>query len=340
MVHSSDAKSLHRVRSRDPEPGSAWADLADAAPDVTNADASHPCFSRSTDNSKHHQPGAIPMWVCAALFFLGCSSDPGPAGSIDNSPDSGTPSDFGPIGLGCSDATPCAAGLTCLGATGNTLSNSVPAGGYCTRTCARDSDCQGQGVCSALDPSDLTKTYCTATCELGNDAACGNRADLACWPRQLIDAADGRVCVPTCNDDDQCPTGTVCDGATNLCSPLARGGGDPLGSPCDPSADNTCASGTCFDLGGSSGGVCSAYCRRGTFPQCSNDDVQGVCGWVTEGDQAAGAADVGFCALRCRCDADCKSTSLRCGPHADLAGTAYPGICTNTPGASDSDCSE
>lgn len=62
--------------------------------------------------------------------------------------------------------------------------------------------------------------------------------------------------------------------------------------------------------------------------------------WVTEGDQAAGAADVGLCALRCRCDAECKSASLRCEPHPDLVGTAYPGICTTTTGAADSGCSQ
>jgi len=333
----------HQTENRSSESASAdLAYFADSAPRVTNAHASHLCFSRSTDNKKHHQTGGILLWACSALFFLGCSSDPGPAGSFNNSPDSGTPIEFGPVGLGCSDTAPCATGLTCLGATGYTLSNSVPAGGYCTRACSQDSDCEGQSVCSALDPNDLTKTYCAATCELGNDTACGNRGDVACWPRQLIDLnVEGRVCIPTCNNDDQCPNGTVCDGVTSLCSPLAQGGGEPLGSPCDPSADNICANGTCFDLGGTSGGVCSAYCRRGTFPQCSSDEVQGVCGWVTdEADQAAGAADVGLCALRCRCDTDCKLASLRCEPHPDLVGTAYPGICTTTTGATDSDCSQ
>ena len=129
---------------------------------------------------------------------------------------------------------------------------------------------------------------------------------------------------------------------TNLCSSMAQGGGDSLGSSCDPSptAANTCADGMCLDLGQSMGGVCSAYCRRGTFPQCGSDSTHGICGWVTEGDEAAGAADVGLCSLRCRCDADCKVAALRCAPHADIAGTAFPGLCTTASGPADSDCSQ
>jgi len=218
MVHPIDTNGLHLVRRCPAEPG--FTHFADSAPRVTNVHASHVCFSRSTDNKKRHQTGVIPWWVCSALFFLGCGSDPGPAGSLNNSPDSGTPIEFGPIGLGCSDTAPCATSLTCLGATGYTLSNSVPAGGYCTHACSQDSDCEGQSVCSALDPNDLTKTYCAATCELGNDTACGNRSDVACWPRQLIDRiAEGRVCIPTATTTTNAPM-VPCATAQRICARL------------------------------------------------------------------------------------------------------------------------
>lgn len=183
--------------------------------------------------------------------------------------------------------------------------------------------------------------WTTPPCTLGDDYACGSRADVACWPlSQFTDpAVAGRVCIPTCNSTDQCPNGTTCDGQINLCLNQAQGGGQALGTSCDPShMTDLCASGFCWDLGNGTG-VCTAFCRRGTFPQCTGDEQKSVCGWVLPGDEAAGAADVGMCALRCRCDTDCNDSALRCEARSDLTG-AYPGICSATSGPADTDCSK
>jgi hypothetical protein len=292
----------------------------------------------------------VPCRVDAAARFgmVGSSSfacsDPGPAGSGEttppdaSSPDGGTP--VQPIGLACTSDSPCLDTLVCLGSAGHTLSEPVPPGGYCTKACTADTDCGADTACVPFDPTNADSLFCAPTCTLGDSAACGNRADVACWSRDVIDGQSGRVCLPTCNNSDQCPSGTVCDGVTNLCSKTAQGGGTNLGTPCDPAAANTCADGMCMDLGAPYGGVCTAYCRRGTFPQCNSTIDTGVCGWVATDSEAAGPADIGLCAQKCRCDADCSLSTLHCVAHPDLAGTAYPGLCSAVTDSSDTDCSQ
>lgn len=239
---------------------------------------------------------------------------------------------FGPFGAACGDAQACSNDLHCFKAGGDDFGAFSPAGGYCSKRCAADSDC------TALDPTarcvalfvgdDATQPQiCAPSCALGVDGACGNRPDLACWP---IEQASGptarRACLPTCNHDELCPAGTVCDGYVNLCSNTAPAGGQPLGSACNPAASNVCAEGLCIELDG--GGVCSAYCRRGTFPQCGDPSGEdSICGWVFPGDEEAGQADIGMCASTCACDSDCV-VGTRCVLHADRAGMPLPGLCT------------
>lgn len=241
---------------------------------------------------------------------------------------------FGPLGVSCNAGSPCAGELHCFAAGGTDFPVFSPAGGYCSKLCANDSDC------APLDPTarcvDLflgdseapAPKICAPACVLGDAAACGGRPDLACWP---IDNNAGptsaRACLPTCNHDDLCPAGTVCDGYVNLCADTAPAGGQPLGSVCNPAAAvNVCAEGLCVEL--ESGGVCSAFCRRGTFPQCGSvAGENAVCGWVFPGDEDAGIADVGMCASTCACDADCVP-GTRCVLHPDRVGMVDPGICT------------
>ena len=260
-------------------------------------------------------------------------------GGSSSTSDSGIP-DFGPLGAACSSDNDCTEGLICLGASGHTLGDYGPPSGFCTEGCHKDADCASfdGASCVQLLPDDASTSYCAPPCTLGDDVACGNRADVACWPLSLFGGATGRACVPTCNSDEQCPSGTTCDAAFSLCSKTAQGGGQALGTSCDPQQSlDTCNSGFCLELDDGSG-VCSAYCRRGTFPQCGGDEQTSLCAWVPDGDQAAGAADIGFCALRCRCDADCNDPGLRCEARSDLTG-AYPGICSASAGPADTDCS-
>jgi hypothetical protein len=248
---------------------------------------------------------------------------------------------FGPLGLGCDAAAPCTGGLKCFAAGAKDFGVYSPPGGFCSTTCASD------GECTLVDPTARCATLlaadsgsvkiCAPHCTLGDNQACGGRQDLACW---YVDNGAGtsgaRVCMPTCNNDDQCPDGTVCDGALNLCSNLAPAGGLALGTECDPaSTTNLCAEGFCIELDG--GGACTATCRRGTFPQCGGYGEDSICGWVYPGDEAAGLADVGMCANTCSCDAQCAAGS-HCVLHPDRVGMKKPGICTSGAGAGIATC--
>lgn len=240
---------------------------------------------------------------------------------------------FGPFGATCSDAQACSNDLRCFKAGGEDFGTFSPAGGYCTKLCSADSDCttlDPTARCVSLFVGDgaTQPQICAPVCTLGSASACGNRPDLACWPiEEAFGPTAKRACLPTCNHDDLCPAGTVCDGYVNLCSKTAPSGGQPLGSACNPAAlNNLCAEGMCIELDG--GGVCSGYCRRGTFPQCG--DLSGedsICGWVFPGDEDAGQADIGMCASTCACDSDCVP-GTHCVLHADRAGMALPGLCT------------
>jgi hypothetical protein len=130
--------------------------------------------------------------------------------------------------------------------------------------------------------------------------------------------------MPLCNHDGQCPAGTVCDGSVNLCAAWASSGGLALGDECDATVANPCDNGICLDFG--SGGVCTSYCRRGTFPQCGGDGEDALCGWVFEGDEQVGVADAGMCAEACRCNSDCASGSY-CLAIASRKDMDKPGIC-------------
>ncbi|HEY5960131.1 MAG TPA: hypothetical protein VIV60_26440 [Polyangiaceae bacterium] len=262
--------------------------------------------------------------VAGAAGFLGSAGAGGVAGQA---------AAMGPIGPACDGAHACAKGLSCFDAQGVMLEGFGPAGGLCSMRCGTDVEC------TAIDPASRcvelflgdapSPKLCVPTCQLGDNHACGERDALACWPLQDANALAGilpRVCLPTCNYDDQCPDGTVCDLYYGLCSTWAPGGGLALGSPCDPAAtSNACAEGFCIDLG--AGGACTSYCRRGTFPQCGGMGESSICGWVFPGDEAAGAADIGMCANTCSVDANCALGS-HCVLHADRTGMNKPGICT------------
>jgi len=259
----------------------------------------------------------------------GSTSHKGGAGGVGGT---SSATDFaGPLGQRCDANTICGTGLQCFEAAGTEFGDYGPAGGVCSTKCVADADCAGFADstvmepprCVALVPYLRSSTICMPGCSLGDVAACGGREDVACW---FLSTARGRVCVPLCNDDSQCPKGMFCDGQVNLCTPSPTIGTVALGDNCDPSGSDACENGICKDFG--TGGVCTAYCRRGTFPQCGSvDGGDATCSWVEAGDELANVADTGMCARTCACDTDCASGTY-CLEEAGRAGMAKPGVCT------------
>ncbi len=279
-----------------------------------------------------------------AIPFGGCSSTEetqrqngqgGQAGEIgEMSAGNGGEGALG-LGRGCDDDGDCPEPLKCKSAAEPNAAYTPP-GGLCSRDCTEDSGCaelQEGARCLEMVQGDETTRLCHPSCELGDEQACGGRKELICWP--LLQSDETRICSPWCNNDEQCPEGRVCDSFVGLCSEYAEGGGLELGEVCDPKAADPCRAGFCQPLEES--GVCTAYCRRGTFPQCDSDDELSLCAWVLPGDEAAGPADVGLCASTCACDSDCTA-GLHCEAHPDREGLDRPGLCVVGSEAGIADC--
>jgi hypothetical protein len=113
--------------------------------------------------------------------------------------------------------------------------------------------------------------------------------------------------------------------------------GDPIGAPCDPTAEaSSCLGASCVSVG-EGFGMCSAPCRTGTIGcgsgnQMPDDPGEPMCvpigGVGVEGDYGA-------CIQRCNCDLDCLHPDAKClaGPEADdeaaIAEFGAIGICFN-----------
>jgi hypothetical protein len=85
------------------------------------------------------------------------------------------------VGESCLDFTECAGSYDCLDRVG------VP-GGYCTRECARDADCDAGGVCVGFGGGN----YCGDEC--ANDGEC--RAGYGCRRQNRVGGGTANICTP------------------------------------------------------------------------------------------------------------------------------------------------
>jgi hypothetical protein len=230
------------------------------------------------------------------------------------------------IGIPCTQNAQCVRGLTCV--TSSTPSG--PQGGYCTRTCADDTNCQG------IDPESYCyqeSHYCLAACttDAGEidlegeiesleppdlNLKCQGRPELACFPLSRLPsarAAEEGVCLPVCQSNADCG-GRFCNLNTGGCDDVAPVGGD-IGAPCTPAtAAVDCASGYCQPLGPT-----RFFCTGA----CSQLEVGG-CGFPANtppGQRQAACVDsirglryrdLGLCMELCDTPADCAQPGWQC----------------------------
>ncbi len=239
----------------------------------------------------------------------------------------------GVIGTACEDDGDCASGTYCMLSSSDDFLGGGPANGYCTADCASApescSEIDANSLCIELpDAGSVCMLGCLPGSPVEGENKCNNRLDLAC---DLL--TNGAFCRPMCRNDADCGD-RVCDLGSGTC--VDELAGDPVGAPCTPGEDQTCASQLCFPLTDDTG-FCSGQCNVGTLL----DSDQRTCGSSEDPQQpgeplcifiafeGGGGGDLGFCGLRCNCDDDCELDGTVCeqlGDEADeLFGTL--GVC-------------
>lgn len=217
----------------------------------------------------------------------------------------------GGIGTPCTDDTDCPGeGTYCIAQTATSLLGGGPQGGICVADCTTNVDCAGldpPSVCVAIGEADDSTAVCLPECFLGPsshaEVKCLGRPELACY---------GDFCGPTCENDAACAP-RVCDLARGVCvePAMRRTDGQPLGSACDPNAQEDPCNGFCLTVGDVS--LCSGLCNVSTFG-CGSDSsgpgpFESACLYA---EATANLGDSGFCGQLCDCDDDCHHPDAVC----------------------------
>lgn len=249
------------------------------------------------------------------------------------------------VGESCtqdSDCTGTSTDLTCVTADMNDpVFGGGPVNGYCTKKCSSSADCPSDASCLMGQSG----SYCFENCTFGVSASmsmldpdkCYGRADVRC---QLLSDQTSAACVPSCGNDDQCPSGEYCDEQLTVCVAMPHTG-DPIGAACDPTAMTDTCAGICvgFSATDMHVGLCSEECENGADPNESCGGLSnGLCAYTTQnmnGDLGT-LGDVGFCINSCAKGSDCDTPLLECDSFAN--GGAF--CIVPIPCKSDSDCGQ
>ncbi|MCA9618741.1 MAG: hypothetical protein KC731_06960 [Myxococcales bacterium] len=234
------------------------------------------------------------------------------------------------LGGACAADMDCEAGLSCIRPSDDSpVLSGGAAGGYCSKTCTEDQECEG-GRC--IVPSGASSGQCLLSCTLGPDlqftdddllvSKCRGREDVRCTPT----TSGTPLCLPVCGTDAQCP-GRACDARSGMCVD-APSTGLPIGAVCDGSApDEGGCAGVCSSFGGGAD-VCSQPCVLGGVLEAQDCGglAQGLCILRPDG---YGPGDDGRCAAACKSHDACAAPDWWCA-HADF-GPDGAGYCLLTP---------
>lgn len=235
------------------------------------------------------------------------------------------------LGAQCSSDSDCGSGLHCALATGNDFGFEGPSRGYCTLPCSSDSQCSVLFPGSTCEDLGFGDWFCMRGCDPSSGSVqCLNRYDEACVPWYAPDGGmTGHVCAPACVTDNDC-SGRKCDPYTELCTDAPKTG-DPVGTPCDPTASTNSCAGICIGFSSTDPtvGLCTSICNYasvGVEGACGSDPQQGspqTAACVNEVTYPDGTK-AGLCDQLCNCDSDCDGADMVCESWAQ-SGAPNPG---------------
>jgi hypothetical protein len=158
----------------------------------------------------------------------------------------------------------------------------------------------------------------------GDESKCHGRREMACTKDvYTIDAYAADVCMPTCNDDDECNGARVCDRRLALCATEQSGGDGPAQAFCGDGG--TECRGECDDVVTVS--ICLERCVLGAVVSCrqpANSDVEARC--LNPTPRAGSHGDLATCARQCEPGADdCVTLSRYPRCNALVDGQCYCG---------------
>lgn len=254
----------------------------------------------------------------------------------------------GGLGLPCLADIDCGDGLTCLVSNGTDLGTGGPANGLCTLSCTQDTDCASAETGAGCVSFDGVNGVCLESCVPGNpldmNTKCQGRSDFLCADLAQTGNPPAPFCVPLCQFDAQCGTGAFCNPLSGLCEKTRRTG-DPVGTPCDPSATTDRCLGFCLQTSATGvtpvTGACTEFCSAGTECFYTGAKPGGFCARIPQG---SGLLDLGICESSCNCDSDCPFPGDVCQAWFANAGVletdlASAGFCfPNATGATELTC--
>lgn len=193
------------------------------------------------------------------------------------------------------------------------------------QTCLENSECyspNGQGSCFAYPGLSLPRQCAVEGCGLGPEDAtlCGEG-------NTCLDFGDFQICAPTCTQASECDDGMACQMPANapsgFCVPFCQ-------------SNDECATGTCSKADGASVGLCDTPCTD----KNGCGEGLACFGIADEPDADAGAADGGdagtqapggICIDVCRVDEECPDGTVcnwRLGGFTDDGHFVRNGRCT------------
>ncbi|MBK04491.1 MAG: hypothetical protein CL920_27660 [Deltaproteobacteria bacterium] len=168
--------------------------------------------------------------------------------------------------------------------------------------CRVDSDCGTGGVCTRLAEGYRCLQPCSSNGCCPTGSACGRAGDVSSPQVCLLEKP---VCPPvSCQKDDDCGLGEVCDATAKTCKPPDIPKSKSLCFPCQTHAD--CGGGGTFCIGAQGFGRCTQPCAKGGFCPLGY-----TCKELYPGIPQQCVPVNGACELSCQAASDCP-TDFEC----------------------------